>query len=262
MQGDSSRDRPPAAHQASPGTFRPQPASFARRDGRLNRRHQHAWDGHRGRFVLDVPRGVMSTSVAPEHALDQQAAFGRRAPLVVELGSGAGDAVLHAAAAHPDLDFLAVEVYRPGLAQTLARVVHEGVDNVRLVQADATDVLATMLAPGSVQEVWTFFPDPWPKARHHKRRLVTPALAALVSRVLRPGGAWRLASDWPDYATRIRDVTQACPDLLNPYAGQRAAAGDPLGGFAPRFEGRVETRFERKGLAAGRPVLDLHLVRR
>ena len=237
--------------------FHRRTVSFTRLDGRLNQRHQAAWDRYAEDLVIDVPRDVARTSVAPGFRLDAEREFGRAAPLVVEVGAGAGDAVVHAARSCPGTDFLAVEVYRPGVAQTLAKVGAQGLTNVRLVQADAVDVLSTMLARASVAEVWVFFPDPWHKSRHHKRRLVTAELAALVGGALVPGGWWRLATDWAGYARQMRDVGEAAPGFTNPYAGRLACEDDPVGGYAPRFDGRVMTRFERKGLAVGRPVFDL-----
>jgi tRNA (guanine-N7-)-methyltransferase len=244
-----------------PSVTRPQPPSFARRDGRLNPRRQRAWERHGERYLLDVPRARATTSVDPAHLLDHRAEFGRDAPLVVEIGSGAGEVVAHAAGKRPDLDFLAVEVYRPGIAQTLARVGRDDLSNVRLVLANAVDVVRTMLPAGGVTEVWTFFPDPWPKARHHKRRLVDDEFAGLVARVLAPGGVWRLATDWAGYAEQMLEVAARCPHLTNRYAGH-APDADGIPGVAPRFPGRAMTRFEAKGLAAGRTVRDLELVRR
>jgi len=232
-------------------TFRREPVSFVQRDSRLSPSSQSAWDAHSGRLVLDVPRAEARTSVAESFRLDPVEVFGRRAPLVLEIGSGSGDAVVEAAGRHPGWDFLAVEVYRPGVAQTLTRLGASGATNVRLVQANAVDVLRTALEGVQLQEVWTFFPDPWPKAKHHKRRLVTPATAALVAERLVPGGRWRLATDWPDYAEQMLEAGAACPLLSNPY-----------GGLAPRYEGRPVTRFERKGVAVGRPIADLTFERR
>lgn len=260
----------PAECSLPPSVNRPQPPSFARRDGRLSRRRQRAWDRHGERFLLDVPRGRATTSVAPHHLLDQGAAFGRVAPLVVEVGSGAGEVLVHAAERHPERDFLAVEVYRPGIAATLACLGRHELTNVRLVLANAVDVVRTMLPAGSVTELWTFFPDPWPKARHRKRRLVDDEFAAQVAEVLRPGGVWRLATDWADYAEQMREVAARSPDFTNRYAGPTAGAPtsrlaggqvDAGDGFAPRFEGRPMTRFEAKALAAGRTVHDVELLR-
>nr|WP_253691830.1 tRNA (guanosine(46)-N7)-methyltransferase TrmB [Cellulosimicrobium protaetiae] len=241
--------------------YRTQPVSFVRRSGRLAPRQQRAWDAYRDRYLLDVPRDVARTSVDPSFELDPVATFGRDARLVVEIGSGQGEAVVAAAEREPGSDFLAVEVYAPGLAQTVLRASQRDLTNVRLVQANAAELLATTLPAGSVDELWVFFPDPWHKSRHHKRRLVAPSFAALVERVLRapeqgdgarPGGTLRLATDWAEYAERMIDVLDDAPGLRNVH-GPR--------GVAPRFEGRVLTGFERKGEKAGRVITDLEYVR-
>jgi tRNA (guanine-N7-)-methyltransferase len=175
------------------------------------------------------------------------------APLVVEIGSGTGDAVVTGAQASPGTNFLAVEVYRPGLAATVAKIVQHNLTNVRLVEADAVQVLKHMLGPASVAEMWVFFADPWHKLRHHKRRLVNPGFAELAASRLVAGGTMRLATDWLDYAEQMRDVLGACASLTNPH-------GDATG-FAPRFEGRVMTRFEEKGHESGRAIYDLEVRR-
>ncbi|KZM76289.1 tRNA (guanine-N7)-methyltransferase [Cellulosimicrobium sp. I38E] len=241
--------------------YRTQPVSFVRRSGRLAPRQQRAWDAYGDRYVVDVPRDVARTSVDPAYVLDVVGAFGRGGRLVVEIGSGQGEAVVAAAERDPGTDFLAVEVYTPGLAQTVLRASQRDLTNVRLVQANAAELLATTLPAGSVDELWVFFPDPWHKSRHHKRRLVTPSFAALAERVLRapgedddgrPGGTLRLATDWAEYAEQMIDVLDAAPGLRNVH-GPR--------GVAPRFEGRVLTGFERKGENAGRAITDLEYVR-
>lgn len=240
--------------------YRTQPVSFVRRSGRLAPRQQRAWDAHRDRYVVDVPRDVARTSVDPAWVLDVPGTFGRSARLVVEIGSGQGEAVVAAAEREPGTDFLAVEVYTPGLAQTVLRASQRGLTNLRLLQANAAEVLATTLPEGSVDELWVFFPDPWHKSRHHKRRLVTPSFAALAERVLRapdadgerPGGVLRLATDWAEYAEQMLEVLDAAPGLRNVHGP---------GGVAPRFEGRVLTGFERKGERAGRAITDLEYVR-
>ncbi|WP_265447288.1 tRNA (guanosine(46)-N7)-methyltransferase TrmB [Flexivirga meconopsidis] len=232
-------------------------------------RHHRALAEHGSSYLIDVPMLGEGTLVDPAYRLDAAEVFGRSAPLVVEIGSGGGDCVVHAAQEHPELDFLAVEVWRPGVAQTIAKAVHEDVRNIRLMCADAAQALPAMLGDGSVRELWTFFPDPWPKTKHHKRRLVQPEFADKVANLLKPQGVWRLATDWADYAWQIRDVVEECPALRNPHAGRLADPGDPAvdprgdhGGFAPRFDGRVLTRFERKGLRVGRVVRDVEAIAR
>jgi len=242
--------------------------SFVRRDDRLRPRLQRTWDAHQHRWVLDVPRVQASMSVAPGYLLDAERDFGRVAPLVVEIGSGTGDAVVQGAQARPGTNFLAVEVYRPGLAATVAKIVRHDLTNVRLVQADAVQVLEHMLGWASAAEIWVFFADPWHKNRHHKRRLVNPGFAELASSRLVLGGTLRLATDWADYARQMRDVLAGCGSLTNPYGELTSSSAPGSGisvdletGFAPRFEGRVMTRFEQKALACGRTIYDLELRR-
>lgn len=251
---------PDAADRPELAGFRTKPVSFVRRSGRLTDRQKRLWAERHGAYLIDVPRAVARTSVDPEYVLDATAVFGRTAPLVVEVGSGMGDAVVEAAATDPDRDHLAVEVYQPGLAHTIAAAERagaalgrRGLPNLRLVQANAAELLETTIPAGSVDELWVFFPDPWHKARHHKRRLVTAEFAALAARVLRPGGTLRLATDWAEYAEQMVEVLDADDRLDNAHG---------VGGRAPRFERRVLTGFERKAHQAGREITDLTYVRR
>ena len=215
----------------------------------MTERQQRAWDALSDSHILDLPRGETSTSVDPGYRFDPAAAFGRTAPLIVEIGSGRGEALVEAAAENPGTDFLALEVYVPGIAQTLVSMRHRGVDNIRIALLDAAEALETTLAPASADELWVFFPDPWHKKRHHKRRLITPEFAAKAARVLKPGGVWRLATDWQDYADQMLDVVNGSPLF------------ETSGTWDPRFEGRVSTRFENKGLAVDRVIRDLTAVR-
>lgn len=226
--------------------------SFVRRSARLSPQQRAAWDDHAGRWVLNVPRGDTETSIDPGYRVDLAAVFGRSAPLVVEIGSGMGGSLVPMAAARREVDLLAFEVYQPAVARTLAKLARAGVDNVRLVQANAVEGLATLLEPASVDELWLFFPDPWPKARHHKRRLVNPGFVDLATSRLRPGSRWRLATDAEDYARQLRDTLDAHPDLANEHPG----------GWAPRWGARPVTRFEERARAAGRRVFELTYVRR
>ena len=249
--------------------FQRRSVSFVHRDHRLGPKLQRTWDEHHETLVIDVPRVEASMSVAPGFVLDGVRDFGRVAPLVVEIGSGTGDAVVQGARARPGTNFLAVEVYRPGLAATVTKIVHHDLTNVRLVQADAMQVLEHMVGRQSVAEIWVFFADPWHKVRHHKRRLVNPGFAELAASRLALGGTLRLATDWADYARQMRDVLAACGSLTNPYGGEVTPPHTPDGrnpvdpgtGFAPRFEGRVMTRFEQKALALGHTIYDLELRR-
>jgi tRNA (guanine-N7-)-methyltransferase len=226
--------------------------SFVRRSARLTSGQRRAWEEHHRRWVLDVPRGDTETSVAPGEPLDLAAVFGRTAPLVVEIGSGTGSSLVPMAQQRPDSNVLAFEVYQPAVAATLARLARDGVDNVRLLQADAVEGLTVLLPPTSVDAVWVFFPDPWHKSRHHKRRLLTPGFVDLLASRMTPGAELRLATDWEDYAVAMRQVLDQHDDFVNEHPG----------GWAPRWADRPVTRFEERGLAAGRPVHDLTYRRR
>ena len=238
--------------------------SFTRRSRELPVNLARTWEAHAGRYVIEPRRGVGYTTVADDFHLDAEELFGRQAPLTLEIGSGTGEQIVAAAAANPDRDYLALEVWVPGIAKLISKAVDAGVDNIRVLEADVAQALPIMLGDACLDEVWTFFPDPWRKARHRKRRLVSGEFALQVARVLRDGGVWRLATDWDDYAWQMRDVIEGCPLFENPYAGQRPDPEDPepkRGGFAPRYEGRVVTHFETRGIDAGRRVHDIVGVR-
>lgn len=238
--------------------------SFTRRSRALPDSLERTFQREGDKFVIEVARGAGWTTVAEEFAFSPAAAFGREAPLVVEIGCGTGDQIVAAAAARPDENFLALEVWQPGIAKLVSRAAEAGVDNLRVIEADAAQALPIILEDGAAHEVWTFFPDPWRKARHRKRRLVSPAFAEQITRILAEGGLWRLATDWDDYAWQMRDVIEAAGSLENPYAGENPDPEDPeptRGGFAPRFQGRIQTRFETRGLEAGRRIHDLVAVR-
>ena len=238
--------------------------SFTRRSRELPVNLARTWEAHAGRYVIEPRRGVGYTTVADDFHLDAEELFGRQAPLTLEIGSGTGEQIVAAAAANPDRDYLALEVWVPGIAKLISKAVDAGVDNIRVLEADVAQALPIMLGDACLDEVWTFFPDPWRKARHRKRRLVSDEFALQVARVLRDGGVWRLATDWDDYAWQMRDVIEGCPLFENPYAGQRPDPEDPeagRGGFAPRYEGRVVTHFETRGIDAGRRVHDIVAVR-
>ena len=238
--------------------------SFTRRSRELPPNLARTWEAHAERYVIEPRRGIGYTTVAEDFRLDPVELFGRSAPLTLEIGSGTGEQIVAAAAAHPDRDYLALEVWVPGIAKLVSKAVEAGVDNIRVLEADAAQALPFLLADASLDEAWTFFPDPWRKARHRKRRLVSDAFALQVARVLRDGGVWRLATDWDDYAWQMRDVIEACPLFENPHVGQRPDPEDPeplRGGFAPRYEGRVVTHFETRGIDAGRRAHDIVGVR-
>lgn len=237
---------------ADPPRFREKPVSFVRRSGRMSDAQERAWRELAPRFVIEVPRDAAATSVLPGSALDHALVWGRDAPLVVEIGSGQGHAIVHAAGAAPERDFLAVEVFRAGLARTMLDAQRAGVSNLRLIEANAPEVLEHTVAEASVTELWVFFPDPWHKKKHTKRRLVTDDFAALAAHALTDGGMLRLATDWEDYALQMRAVLDAAPTFERAFEGE----------WAPRFEGRVLTAFERKGARVGREIRDLVYRRR
>ncbi|MFE5409937.1 tRNA (guanosine(46)-N7)-methyltransferase TrmB [Microbacterium sp. NPDC056569] len=208
---------------------------------------ERAWSELAPRYVIDVPRDRAATSILPDSEIDPAAVWGRDAPLVVEIGSGQGHAIVHAATSRPDTDFLAIEVFRAGLARTMLDADRAGARNLRLVEANAPEVLQHLLPAASVDELWVFFPDPWHKKKHTKRRLVAEGFGAIAARALKDGGMLRLATDWEDYALQMREVMSSAPDFEATFEGE----------WAPRFDGRVLTAFERKGARVGRDIRDL-----
>lgn len=215
--------------------------SYALRGSRLTEREEDAWERLSDAWVI------------PDEAVDDPGFtwapwFGRSAPLIVEVGSGVGESLVSLAAERPDHDVLGLEVWRPGVAGALWRLEEAGVGNVRLLGVDAAWCFAHLFAPASLSEVWTFFPDPWRKTRHLKRRLVQPGFAHDVAGALVEGGTWRLATDWASYADQMEQVLAAEP-LLE-------------GGRTPRWADRPVTRFEGRGADEGRPAADLTYCRR
>lgn len=215
--------------------------SFVRREGRITPAQTDALERLWPRYGLEPGR------------LDPAAVFGRRAPLVVEIGFGAGDHLLASASGRRDHDFLGIEVHRPGVGRVLQQAEKLELSNLRVLCHDAVEVLRDFLPAGAADEVVIFFPDPWPKKRHHKRRLVQPEFAALVAGALRPGGRLRLATDWADYARHMLEVMQAAPDFAN---------ASPAGGAIPRPADRPLTRFESRGLRLGHEVADFEYLRK
>lgn len=263
-----------------PKIVRDSPVSFVRRELAMSPARQQLWADQQGTVILPVDRNVGATSVAPASQLDVPEVWGQDGPLIVDIGVGHGESTYAGAVAQPDVNFLAVEVYRPGLAKLLDRVVTDEVTNVRLVEANAPEVLDHMLTPGSAQEVWIFFSDPWQKNRYHKRRLIQPKFLDQVARVLAVGGVLRLATDWSHYAEHMRLVGDAHPAFENMHPGRQAGPNSPLtlakvhgtdddqpldpaealdtvGGWAPRFATRPVTSFEAKAQRAGRYIFDL-----
>ncbi|MCX6501820.1 MAG: tRNA (guanosine(46)-N7)-methyltransferase TrmB [Microbacterium sp.] len=213
----------------------------------MSEAQERAWAELSADYLIDVPRAEAATSVAADAAIDPVQVWGREAPVTVEIGAGQGHAMIHAAGAAPERNFLAVEVFKAGLARTMRDADRAGVRNLRLVEANAPEVLQHLLPPASVDELWVFFPDPWHKKKHTKRRLVQPEFAQIAAAALRDGGVLRLATDWEDYALQMRHVLDAAPPFERAFAGE----------WAERFDGRVVTAFERKGARAGRDIRDL-----
>jgi len=189
------------------------------------------------------PRFMLPFSATP---LDAERNFGRSAPLVVEIGFGMGQATAAIAAARPNDNFLGIEVHEPGVGALLQRIDEQQLTNLRIVRHDAVAVLESMIAPGSLAGVHVYFPDPWPKKRHWKRRLIQPPFVALLASRLAPGGLLHCATDWQPYAEQMLEVLSAEPTLVNTAAD-----------YAPRPAWRPETKFERRGLALGHGVWDL-----
>ncbi len=226
----------PAAHRRV--------TSFVHQRNRLTEGQANAWERlwpRYGRDVADVLSG--------EVPYDPAAWFGRTAPLVLEIGSGTGESTAAQAAAAPEADHLAVEVFEPGLAQLLMRIEEAGLPNLLLLRGDAVDLLRERVPSATLHAIRVYFPDPWPKRRHHKRRLVQPGFVALAASRLVPGGTLHLATDWADYAARMR---LACLD--EPLLELTSAADD---GFTPRPQWRPVTKFERRARSEGRQVRDL-----
>lgn len=234
------------------GSFRDRPVSFVRRNGRMTDGQERAWADLAPRYVLEAPRDDAATSVRPGAAIDPGKVWGRRAPLIVEIGSGQGHAIVSAASSRPEVDFLAIEVFTAGLARTMMGAERAAVDNLRLVEANAPEVLQHLLPAASVDELWVFFPDPWHKNKHTKRRLLTPEFATIAAGAIRDGGMLRLATDWEQYARQMREVLDDAPEFARAFEGE----------WADRFDGRVLTAFERKGARAGRDIRDLAYLRK
>jgi len=215
--------------------------SFVLRAGRMTVAQERAWRELWPRYGIE-----------DDGPLDLGTVFGREAPVTLEIGFGNGESLAALAEAHPAHDFLGIEVHRPGVGHLLLRAEAAGLDNVRIVCRDAVEVLERQVADAALAEVLLYFPDPWPKKRHHKRRIVQPAFVDLVARKLRPGGVFRLATDWQDYAEHMLAVVGACGTLRNVSAS---------GGHAPRPESRPLTRFELRGQRLGHEVWDLAFTR-
>jgi tRNA (guanine-N7-)-methyltransferase len=222
---------------AHPRTIR----SFVRRAGRTTTGQARAFETLGPTFVVPF---------RPE-PLDLRATFGRDAPVVLEIGFGMGEATAHIAALMPETNFLCCEVHEPGVGALLKRIGEQDLRNIRIVQHDAVEVLRQMLVPSSLDGIHVFFPDPWHKLRHHKRRLIQPPLVAELASRLKPGAYLHCATDWEPYAQQMLEVLSHEPLLRNTAAD-----------FAPRPPYRPETKFERRGLRLGHGVWDVVFTRK
>jgi tRNA (guanine-N7-)-methyltransferase len=225
----------------------PRVTSYRSRRSTVSSGQQQTWD----RLWPQLGRPARQAD-APAELLDTDAWFGRSAPIVLEIGSGTGTSTLAMAKAEPDVDVVAVEVYKRGLAQLLSAIDRDGVTNIRLIRGDGLDVLEHMFGPDSLTGVRVFFPDPWPKARHHKRRLLQPATLALIADRLLPGGVMHAATDHAGYAEQIAECGDAEPLL------RRLSGTDSL----PISVSRPTTKYESKGRDAGSAIAELLWVKR
>jgi len=210
--------------------------SFVLRQGRVSNAQQRALDELKPRYGIPYQDAL----------LDLAQAFGRNAPKILEIGFGMGETTAHIAAAHPENDYLGIEVHSPGVGSLLKQIEEGALTNVRIMQHDAVEVLKRMIPDASLDGVHIFFPDPWPKKRHHKRRLIQSPLVALLCDKLKHGGYIHAATDWQEYAEHILAVFSAEPRLANTAEG-----------YAPRPEYRPLTKFEQRGLRLGHGVWDI-----
>ena len=215
--------------------------SFVTRAGRLSTAQARAIEQVGPRFCIPYQKA----------AIDARAAFGRTAPTIFEIGFGMGETTAAIATGMPEKNFIAVEVHTPGVGSLLKQIGEQGLQNLRLLQHDAVEVLTHMIAPASLDGVHVFFPDPWHKARHNKRRLIQPPLVELLCSRLVPGGYLHCATDWQDYAEQMLAVMGAEPALVN-----------TADSYAPRPAYRPVTKFENRGLRLGHGVWDLVFRRR
>jgi len=229
-----------APEVAADTPFRRTIKTYVLRAGRMGTGQMRAFDLYGPRFLLPYRA----------EALNAAQAFGRQAPLILEIGFGMGDATARIAQHRPGDNFLCCEVHEPGVGALLKRCGEEDIGNIRIVQHDAVEVMDHMLGENSLDGVHIFFPDPWHKSRHHKRRLIQPPFVARLARHIRPGAYLHLATDWQPYAEQMLQVLSAEPQLRN-------RAGAEGGGYAPKPDYRPLTKFENRGLKLGHGVWDL-----
>jgi len=242
LVGDSAAGRSGLPVNKAEVSFRRRIRSFVRRQGRMTEPQRQMLQQLWGRYGVDEGPGL----------LDLDRLFGRRAARIVEIGFGMGGSLAQMAQQQPQCDYLGIEVHRPGIASLFRLLDQAAITNVRVISADAVEVLENRLPAASLDGIYLFFPDPWPKKRHHKRRIVQPDFMDLVASRLRPGAVFHMATDWEDYALQAMAVISACSGLRNCFGPSR---------FAPRLPERPLTKFERRGQRLGHGVWDLQFQR-
>ena len=236
MNDENPTEHPTTGTPARPRAIR----SFVLRAGRMGSGQVRALEELGPRFVIPYSAQI----------LDLNAAFARTAPKVLEIGFGMGQATAQIAQVHPETDYLGIEVHTPGVGALLKSIGEFGLDNLRIIQHDAVEVLQHMITDGCLDGIHIFFPDPWHKKKHHKRRLIQPQFVALLAKKLKPGGYLHLATDWANYAEQMLEVISAEPSLKNTCED-----------YAPRPEHRPLTKFEQRGVRLGHGVWDLLFLR-
>lgn len=217
--------------------------SFVRREGRMTDAQRRALDELWPRYGVDLAEGE----------LDLAAVFGRRAPVIMEIGFGNGESLVQMALNQPGNDYLGVEVHRPGVGRMFIRAKELGLNNLKVVCEDAAEVLKTHIVKDALDGMHIFFPDPWPKKRHHKRRLLQTAFIRMVERALKPGGRLHIATDWQEYADHI-------VEMMTPIQGFENIAGKEI--YSPRSDYRPATKYEVRGERLGHAVRDIIFKKR
>ncbi|MBN2646692.1 MAG: tRNA (guanosine(46)-N7)-methyltransferase TrmB [Thiotrichales bacterium] len=232
----------PAEPSTAPEKYSTRIRSFALRQGRLTASQERALNALWPQFGLTVEQGV----------IDFAKLFGRQAPTLVEIGFGMGKSLAEMAQANPENNYIGIEVHKPGVGALLRLIEEKQLSNVRIFNHDAIEVLEQCIAPNSLDAVYLFFPDPWHKARHHKRRIVKPEFVANIAKHLKIGGQFHMATDWENYAEQMLEVMSAAPDYVN-FSG--------VGNYTPRPDYRPLTKFEARGHRLGHGVWDLIFTR-
>jgi len=216
--------------------------SYVRREGRITPAQQRALDTLWDRYGVETGKGLLDFGVI----------FGRNVPRKLEIGFGMGESILSMAQSHPENDYIAIDVYKPGIGHLLLELEQRGLDNVRIIQGDAVEILKQVIPDNCFESVYLFFADPWPKKRHHKRRIMQPEFVDMVARKLESGGHFYLATDWKNYAESMMAV-------LSQTACFKNIAGE--GNYSTRIKDRPLTKFEKRGQSLGHEVWDLGFVR-